>query len=164
MVVEAVPWCLSQRVDASCSRLARPSTWPNAQDLLSGLSEHERDQLGELLGKLLYTVEDPTPEDRLAPELGLVVDSAPIALEQRRAVGLPPLTGLLVRHVEPASPAAASGIRSGDLLRTADQRALRTRQDLHLAIGQSRRRQRALALEIVRGTESIRLRLASPGQ
>ena len=33
--------------------------------------------------------------------------TAPVALEQRRAVGLPPVTGLLVRHVDPGGPAAS---------------------------------------------------------
>ena len=76
-----------------------PEHLGNAKELLSGLSESERQQLGELLGKLLYTLEEPAIDNRLELELGLVVDAAPVALEQRRAVGLPPLTGLLVRHV-----------------------------------------------------------------
>jgi S1-C subfamily serine protease len=108
-----------------------------------------------LLGKLLYTLEDPGPDDRLEPELGLVVDSATVALDQRRSVGLPPLPGLPVRHVDPAGPAATSGIRPGDLLRTADRRPLRNRHDLQVAAS----RGRAVALEIARGTKPLRLRL-----
>lgn len=139
-----------------------PEHLANAHELLAGLSEPERDQLGQLLGKLLYTLEDPGPDDRLAADLGLQVDDAPVALEQRRAVGLPPLTGLLVRHVEPTGPAAAGGIRPGDLLTTANRRPLRTRHDLHLALNHARRRHRAISLEATRGAEPLRLRLTAP--
>ena len=121
-----------------------PAHLANAQELLAGLTDRDRDQLSQLLAKLLYTLEEPDPNDRLEPELGLVLDGAPVALERRRAVGLPPLAGLLVRHVDPAGPAAASGIRPGDLLRTANRRPLRSRHDLHLALNQSRERRRSL--------------------
>jgi DNA-binding MarR family transcriptional regulator len=137
-----------------------PEHLANAEESLAGLSEPEREQLGQLLGKLLYTLEDPGTGG-LAPELGLVVDAAPTALEQRRAVGLPPLTGLLVRHVDPAGPAASSGIRPGDLLRTANRRPLRSDHDLRLALTKSRARRRTLELEIIRGVEPIQLRITS---
>jgi DNA-binding MarR family transcriptional regulator len=136
-----------------------PEHLANAQDLLAGLSEPERDQLGQLLGKLLYTLEDPVPTDSLSGELGLVLDDAPVAHEQRRAVGLPPLAGLLVRHVDPTGPAAAGGIRPGDLLTAANRRPLRNRHDLHLALNQSHRGRRAISLEATRGAEPLRLRL-----
>jgi DNA-binding MarR family transcriptional regulator len=137
-----------------------PEHLANAEESLAGLSEYEREQLGQLLGKLLYTLEGPGTGG-LAPELGLVVDAAPTALEQRRAVGLPPLTGLLVRHVDPAGPAASSGIRPGDLLRTANRRPLRSDDDLRLALTKSRARRRTLELEIIRGVEPIQLRITS---
>lgn len=139
-----------------------PEHLANTHELLAGLSEPERDQLAQLLGKLLYTLEDPGPNDSLVADLGLVLDDAPVALEQRRAVGLPPLTGLLVRHVDPTGPAAAGGIRPGDLLTTANRRPLRNRHDLHLALSQSRRRRRAISLEGTRGAERLRLRLTPP--
>jgi DNA-binding MarR family transcriptional regulator len=138
-----------------------PEHLANARNLLAGLSEHDRDELGRLLGKLLYTLEDPDTNDTLARELGLVVEGAPVALEQRRAVGLPPLSGLLVRHVVPTGPAASSGVRPGDLLTTANRRHLRTRHDLQLVLDQSRARRRAVALEVTRGAEPMRLRLAT---
>jgi DNA-binding MarR family transcriptional regulator len=138
-----------------------PEHLANARELLAGLNEPEREHLGELLGKLLYTLEDHDPDDRLASELGLVVDDAPVALEQRRAVGLPALVGLLVRHVDPTGPAASSGIRPGDLLRTANGQPLRTRHDLHQALNQSRRQPHATSLEVTRGAEPLRLRLTA---
>jgi DNA-binding MarR family transcriptional regulator len=136
-----------------------PEHLANSEELLAGLTENEREQLGELLGKLLYTLEDHNSDDRLARELGLVVDGAAVALARRRAVGLPPLPGLLVRHVDPAGAAAVSGLRPGDLLRSADRRPLRSRHDLQAAVAQSRDKRRALTLEVTRGVEPMRLRL-----
>jgi DNA-binding MarR family transcriptional regulator len=140
-----------------------PEHLTNARELLSGLAEDERDQLGRLLGKLLSTLEDTAPDDPVAPQLGLLVEGAPVALERRRAVGLPPLEGLLVRHVDPGGPAAASGLRPGDLLRSADRRPLRTHQDLQTALLRSRARGRPVALEITRGAESMRVALTAFG-
>ncbi|HET7051788.1 MAG TPA: MarR family transcriptional regulator [Solirubrobacteraceae bacterium] len=138
-----------------------PEHLANSEELLAGLTEPERGELGELLGKLLYTLEDDDPDDRLGPELGLVVDGAPVALERRRAVGLPPLPGLLVRHVDPAGAAAASGLRPGDLLRSAGRRPLRSRHDLEAALLKSGKSRRGLTLEVTRGVEPIRLRLVT---
>jgi DNA-binding MarR family transcriptional regulator len=139
-----------------------PEHLSNARELLAGLDEQERQTLGRLLGKLLYTLEDPDPDDPIVAELGLVVQDAPIALERRRAVGLPPLAGLLVSHVDPAGPAAATGIRPGDLLTAANRRSLRTRHDLQMALRQARGRRRAIALEVTRGAEPIQLALTAP--
>lgn len=139
-----------------------PEHLANAHGLLAGLTEEERGDLGRLLGKLLYTLEDTGPVGGLVPGLGLAVDGASVALERRRAVGLPPLAGLLVRHVDPAGRAAAVGIRPGDLLTSADRRPLRSAHDLELAVIQSRGRGRAVALEVTRGTEPMQLRLRAP--
>jgi DNA-binding MarR family transcriptional regulator len=141
-----------------------PEHLANAGELLAGLTEQEREQLGRLLGKLLYTLEDADPDDRLTPGLGLLVDSAPVALAERRAVGLPPVPGLLVRHVEPDGPAANSGIRPGDLLTTANRRPLRSRHDLQLALNRPGARRHALALEITRGAKAMRLQLTPPNR
>jgi DNA-binding MarR family transcriptional regulator len=137
-----------------------PEHLANARALLAGLTKPERQQLGELLGKLLSTLEEPDAGGRGEPELGLVVEGAPVALERRRAVGLPPLAGLLVRHVHPSGAAAASGIRVGDLITSADRRPLRSRHDLRLALNRTPRR--SLRLEVVRGSETMRVRLTTP--
>lgn len=140
-----------------------PEHLANADELLTGLTDRERKQLGTLLGKLLRSLEEPQDEDLQAPELGLLVDPAPVAMERQRAVGLRPLAGLLVRHVEPASPAAAGGVHVGDLLVTCDRKPLRSWEDLRLALSRSKGRQRAVTLEIVRGSESMRVRLGPTG-
>ena len=139
-----------------------PEHLANARELVAGLTEDERAHLGRLLGKLLYALEDPEPDEVFVSDLGLIVEGAPLALERRRAVGLPAIPGLLVRHVHPAGPAAAGGIRPGDLLTSADQRPLRTRHDLELALTSSRRRRPTDALEVIRGAETMRLRVRAP--
>lgn len=139
-----------------------PEHLANARELLAGLTDDERERLGELLGKLLDTLEETPAEGRFGSELGLVVEGAPVALERRRAVGLPPLAGLLVSHVDPGGAAAASGLRPGDLLTSADRQPLRTRHDLQQALLRSRRRRRPIALELTRGAEPMRLALSSP--
>ncbi len=50
------------------------------------------------------------------PRLGVEVVPARVARHLRRSVGLPEREGLLVRGVEDGSPAAAAGIREGDLI------------------------------------------------
>ena len=139
---------------------AAPEHLANAEQIVAGLSDEERSQLGALLGKLLYTREEPERGDGAVAEVGLVVDGAPVAIERRRAVGLAPLPGLLVRHVTPTGPAAAAGLRRGDLLTRADRVALRTAHDLNLAIRQAREQGRAVSLQVTRGTDSLRVRLS----
>jgi DNA-binding MarR family transcriptional regulator len=136
-----------------------PEHLARAQALVAGLAEDEREELGRLLGKLLYTFEEPALGDPATGELGLVVEGASAALERRRAVGLPPLPGLLVRHVDPAGRAARSGIQTGDLITSADRRPVRSRHDLEVALARSRGRRRRVALEITRGTEPVRVAL-----
>jgi DNA-binding MarR family transcriptional regulator len=137
-----------------------PEHLANAEVLLAGLSDHEREQLGSLLGKLLYTVEEPDPGGDVEPDLGVVVEAAPVALERQRAVGLPPVAGLLVRHVHPTGTAAAGGIRPGDLIRSANRRPLRSQHDLARALTETR--QRPLTLEVVRGTTPMRMKIDAP--
>ena len=72
----------------------------------------------------------------------------------RRSVGLPDRDGVLVRAVEPDSPAANAGVRQGDLIVSAAGRPVTRIDDLHVALdglgeGES------LALGIVRGTEEL---------
>ena len=45
-----------------------PEHLANAGELLAGLTEQEREQLGGLLGKLLYTLEDVDPDARLTSD------------------------------------------------------------------------------------------------
>ena len=70
----------------------------------------------------------------------------------RRAVGLPERTGLLVRHVEDDSPAAAAGIERGDLLASAGGNELDSVDALYAALDAAAE-SGMLELTVVRGTE-----------
>jgi serine protease Do len=68
--------------------------------------------------------------------LGLVTQA--LTPELARALALGTSTGLLVTDVLPASPGAAAGLRSGDLVMMLDARPLVARADLVRALAQSR--------------------------
>jgi len=72
--------------------------------------------------------------DQRRPTLGVAVAPPHVARKLRQAVGLPARDGLLVRGVEPGSPAAAAGIEEGDLLVAVAGRALASVDDLHDAL------------------------------
>lgn len=113
--------------------------------LLAALDHGEREQLVALLRRLLVSFEGSAGEGEL-PRLGVVLAPAHVTIEMRRAVGLPPLAGLLVREVEEDGPAAAAGLRTGDVL------CLRSIAALHAALRESGGR---LALDVVRGVERL---------
>jgi DNA-binding MarR family transcriptional regulator len=117
--------------------------------LLAALDTAERDQLAALLRRLLVSFEGSAAEGEL-PRLGLVLAPAHVTIAMRRAVGLPPEAGLLVREVEPDGPAAAAGLRVGDVLR------LRSIAELHAAV----RGRRSVALDVLRGVEALTVRVA----
>jgi len=76
------------------------------------------------------------------------------AAHLRRAVGLPERDGLLVRGVEDASPAARAGLREGDLLVAAGDRALAGIDDLHAALDGLGEND-SLSLTVVRGVDEL---------
>jgi S1-C subfamily serine protease len=79
------------------------------------------------------------------PRLGIAIVPSWMAQRMRSAVGLAPREGLLVREVEPESPASAAGIVVGDLLVGVDGRPLSDPDDL------------ADAIEAASGTLELRL-------
>jgi len=125
--------------------------------LLSALSEQQRGELACLLRTLLVSFEGSAGEGPF-PLLGLTLAPAHHTLDARRAVGLPGLTGLLVRDALPGSRAEHAGIRPGDVLVRAGGSELRAITTLYAvindAIGAG-----TLTVEIVRG-EKTSLELA----
>ena len=91
-------------------------------------------------------------EESETPRLGVAVASPRVARKMRRAVGLPERTGLLVRHVEDDSPAAAAGIERGDLLASAGGNELDSVDALYAALDAAAE-SGMLELTVVRGTE-----------
>jgi serine protease Do len=84
------------------------------------------------------------------PRLGLALAPPRAARRMRAAVGLPERDGLLVRGVEPDSPADRAGLRKGDLLVAAAGRPLDGFDALLDALEAA---SGSLALTVVRGTE-----------
>ena len=89
-------------------------------------------------------------ESPARPRLGLALAPPRAARRMRAAVGLPEREGLLVRGVEPGSPAEQAGLQQGDLLVSAGGRALRGYDDLFDALEGAAG---SIALGVVRGTE-----------
>ncbi|MGH9111934.1 MAG: PDZ domain-containing protein, partial [Acidimicrobiales bacterium] len=86
--------------------------------------------------------------------LGIGVAPAHVARRMRQAVGLPERAGVLVRAVEPGSPADRSGLRQGDLITAAGDTELADTDTLAtvleaLADGDT------LTLHLVRGTDEL---------
>jgi DNA-binding MarR family transcriptional regulator len=119
--------------------------------LLAALSCEQKGQLVDLLRTLLVSFEGSAGDGQL-PRLGLTLAPAHVALELRRAVGLPDHPGLLVREVQRYSPAANAGIRKGDVLVRAGNRELRSIIAFHAAIADSLPEGR-LETEAIRGTD-----------
>jgi serine protease Do len=84
--------------------------------------------------------------------LGVGLAPAHVARRLRRAVGLEERDGLLVREVEPDSPAARAGIAQGDLIVAAAGRPTVSADDLFDAIG-SVAADATLDVTVVRGME-----------
>jgi serine protease Do len=83
------------------------------------------------------------------PRLGVALAPPRAARRLRAAVGLPERDGLLVRAVEPDSPAAAAGLQPGDLLVAAGDRELRGYDELFDALEAGGE----LTLTVVRGSD-----------
>ena len=83
------------------------------------------------------------------PRLGVALAPPRAARRLRAAVGLPEREGLLVRGVEPDSPAATAGLQPGDLLVAVGERPLHGYDELFDALETGG----PLTLTVVRGTD-----------
>ena len=84
--------------------------------------------------------------------LGVALAPASVAAEMRRAVGLPDRAGLLVRGLADGGPAAAAGLRIGDLLVRAGTTELTAVEALQAALDAAGE---TLELGIVRGLDEV---------
>jgi DNA-binding MarR family transcriptional regulator len=122
--------------------------------LLSALSDQQRGALVCLLRTLLVSFEGSADEGTF-PRLGLTLAPAHHTLDARRAVGLPGLTGLLVRDVLRGSRAERAGLRPGDVLVRAAGSELRSITTLYAAINDAIGAG-TLTMQIVRGEKTTR--------
>ncbi|HEV2070843.1 MAG TPA: PDZ domain-containing protein, partial [Acidimicrobiales bacterium] len=93
--------------------------------------------------------------------LGVALAPAEAARHLRRAVGLPERDGLLVRAVQPGSPAERAGLRQGDLIVAAAGDAVASADDLHATLD-AVDEGGSLALQVVRGSEEHDVTVAFP--
>jgi serine protease Do len=84
--------------------------------------------------------------------LGVAIAPPRVARRMRRAVGLPERDGVLVRAVEPASPAATAGVERGDLIVAAAGQPIERMDVLYDALDGATGEGR-LELTLVRGTD-----------
>lgn len=89
--------------------------------------------------------------------LGVALAPPGAARHLRRAVGLPPRDGLLVRAVDPEGPAAKAGVKVGDLLVSAAGRALSSVEELSEVLQSSGE---SVSLLVVRGAEELTLNVS----
>lgn len=131
---------------------ATPAHLDTENRLLSALTANERASLVTLLRRLLVSFEGSASSDEL-PRLGLTLAPAHVTTQMRSAVGLPDVTGLLVRAVESDSRSANAGIRTGDVLFRAADQELRSITSLHAALRSARDE---LPVSLIRGVDTIR--------
>jgi serine protease Do len=118
------------------------------------------------IGEGFYLAVPATPElrervDALARgesparvQLGVGLAPAHVARKLRRSVGLPDRDGLLVRVVEPGSPAAGAGVQAGDLITSANGDDVTAVDDLFEALDAAAAGG-SLLLHIVRGADEL---------
>jgi DNA-binding MarR family transcriptional regulator len=132
-----------------------PAHLANERRLLASLSDEDRRVLIGLLRKLLVEFEGSAPIDEDGRRLGVVLTPAHVTMELRESVGLPEVAGLLVRSVEPGSPAAQAGIEPGDLLMAGNERELRSSSALYAAVQEAG--DGPLRLKLLRGSDEVRV-------
>jgi serine protease Do len=91
--------------------------------------------------------------------LGVGLAPASVARKLRASVGLPERDGLLVRVVEPGSPAANAGIKQGDLIAAAGGRSITGVDDLYDVLDAAAL-DGTLAVTIVRGADELEVRVS----
>jgi DNA-binding MarR family transcriptional regulator len=136
---------------------AVPAHLHNEARLLAALDDDEQRLLAGLLRKLLVEFEGSTNPADAGPRLGLLLVPAHMTMEMRESVGLPRIAGLLVRSVEPGSPAQTAGLATGDVLIRAGGRELRSSSSLYAALQDAGER---LTVTLLRGNEERRVRIA----
>jgi DNA-binding MarR family transcriptional regulator len=139
---------------------AVPAHLDNEARLLAALDDDEQRLLAGLLRKLLVEFEGSTNPADAGPHLGLLLAPAHVTMEMRESVGLRRVAGLLVRSVEPGSPAQAADVAAGDVLIRAGARELRSSSSLYAAIQDAGNR---LTVTLLRGNEQLRVRIPLDG-
>lgn len=131
---------------------------------LLGLNTHRLDAgfylalpvTADLLSRIAALAEGRVPERR---HLGVAITPARAARRLRDALGLPERNGVLVAAVEDGSPAAAAGLRRGDLIVGAGGVPVSGADDLFAALAGSGP---AISLRVLRQLEEIDVEVTFP--
>jgi serine protease Do len=143
---------------APIARGGSGSVLVNADGELVGVNTH---RLGD--GFYLAVPSDKRTKDRVAKlvagesprdlRLGVALARPDVAQQLRRSVGLADRNGLLVRAVNPDSPAAKAGIKEGDLLVTANGNPLTAVADLESTLHGIAADVSTVSIGLVRGAD-----------
>jgi S1-C subfamily serine protease len=134
-----------------------PAHLENERRLLIALDDDEQALLATLLRKLLVGYEGTLPDAGGGVRLGLTLAPAHVTIAMRRAVGLPAVAGLLVRHVSDGSPAHGL-LHSGDVLERAGSHPLTSVAGLYAAIADAAP-EAALDIDLLRGADALHVRV-----
>jgi DNA-binding MarR family transcriptional regulator len=134
-----------------------PAHLENEDRLLSALSAEQRQELADLLRRLVADFQARPPQP--AEHLGVLVEPAHAARTRRAAVGLSDEVGLLVATVRPGSNAARAGIERGDLITRIAGTPLSSTVDLAFRLDELGQ-QRKASVDLLRGNDPIVARLA----
>jgi serine protease Do len=100
-------------------------------------------------------------ESVVRPHLGVALAPPEVAAKLRRSVGLPEREGLLVRAVEPDSPAARAGLAEGDLLVAVGNTPLVSIDVLHAALATAGD---SVDVTVLRGTDERVVSISFAGE
>jgi DNA-binding MarR family transcriptional regulator len=129
----------------------------NEERLLSGLTPRDRAELIRLLRKWTLALETNSNDQRYI-HYGMVILQPRIALERRRAVGLPDVPGVLVHAIETGGIAEDAGIRKGDLIVAIDEVAIDSQSTLRRMLNKPTPAIKSFS--ILRGAEALEIKLS----
>lgn len=142
---------------------AAPAHLANEEDLLRALSSDEQATLARLLRKLLLSFEGAPATRTLARAIGLRVGVPPRPAPPGTRHAQPRPAGVPVGNVDPGSPAAAAGLRRGDVIVAVAGNPVRSPGSLNRAIAVARQTGQ-VAVRIQRGARRRELVVAIAGQ
>ena len=136
-----------------------PAHLANEDRLLSALTPAERQNLADLLRRLLAGFESASTD--VAAGLGLTLEPAHLARTRRQAVGLSDIPGLLVTDVAAGSAADGAGIERGDLITAIDGAPTISSVGLAALLDDLAGRPAAV-VTLLRGNDQVTVRLCLP--